>query len=122
MRKLALALAAVAAASMTAPADASIVYTAPGTAVGSTGSYTLSITTDGTIGAIQPVNITDFSILISDSHGSITLTPGNAQVGSAGVNLTASSSALTFDFSGFGYVAFQNPNLGSGQNFICFAA
>ncbi len=40
----------------------------------------------------------------------------------SGSDLSATASGLFFNFSGSGLALLQNPNVGSGINFICFAA
>jgi hypothetical protein len=102
-----------------APALAQVTYTGSGS-VGSTGTYNLSVTTDGALGSLSDSDITDFTIMITDSHGSLTLTPLNAGV-EIGGGLSATSTDLLFDFSSSGYALFQNPAPGSSENFLCFA-
>lgn len=122
MRTSAIALLACASALVsTAPALAAVTYSSGATSVGSSGSYTLSLTTDGTFGSLNSGNITDFSINISDVGGSLTLTPGNAGF-LIGGGLSATDTGLFFDYSSGGYALFQNPSPGSGQNFLCFAS
>jgi hypothetical protein len=84
-----------------------------GTAVG-------QITTDGSVGSISFSNFLSYSILLSPNPGSqFTLTNLNSSIG-ATQNLVASSTELVFDFSGSGYWLMQNPNPGSGVNYLCF--
>ena len=117
---LALTGAAVAALVPVYAADATT-YTAS-RAVGTQGSVNLSITTDSVIGNVAASDITAFTITITDlaTPGTFTLTQGNAQVGITG-GLTATATALSFDFSSNFYALFQNPSLGSAQNFYCLA-
>ena len=76
-------------------------------------SYQMSITTDDTIGALNQSNITDWTITVSDSHGSLVMTPFNSGLGfyhdifTGGDvdgfdngHLTATPTALSFDFAG----------------------
>lgn len=122
MRKSVIALLACASALVsTGPAVAAVTYTSGATSVGSSGSYTLSLTTDGTLGSLQAYNITDFAIDISDATGSLTLTPGNAGILIASGGLSASAADLFFNYNGGGYALFQSPFVGSGKNFLCFA-
>lgn len=120
MFKAAALLAGASLALFATPALAAITYTGANT-VGSSGSYTLSVTTDGTIGTIGTGNITSFNITINDSHGSITLTPLNAGA-EIGGGLSATATDLLFDFSGSGFALFQHPAPGSSEDFLCFAA
>jgi PEP-CTERM motif len=89
-----------------------------------TGSASLSITTDGTIGVLSTANITGWTIGLNEPGFSFTLqgpTSGsNSQVLVSGSALTATSTDILFDFSaGSGFALFQNPNIGSGQHFYC---
>jgi hypothetical protein len=75
---------------------------------GSAGSAVGTITTDGTLGVLNPTNVTSWDLTLTDGSSSTTLTPLNSTVGSGvgnvgGLNnadLTATSSNLLFDFSG----------------------
>ena len=91
-----------------------------------TATATLSITTDGTIGALSNSNITDWTIALSDAPDSFTLqgplSGSNSQLGIAGNALTATATGLYFNFSGSGYALFQSPGLGSSQLFYCLQA
>jgi hypothetical protein len=88
-----------------------------------------SITTDGTIGALQSGNITGWTLnLIDNLHPvyDITLTPLNSGiVEDVGSGLTASATGLSFDFSDSGAVfAIQAtlPGFFSGYHYFCFQA
>jgi hypothetical protein len=80
------------------------------------------IETDGTIGTINSGNIVDWKFDLADNGVNFTLN-GAANSGKLvqGSTLTATASALFFNFSGNGLAGFQNPFIGSGINFICFA-
>jgi hypothetical protein len=82
----------------------------------------ISITTDGTTGALTTNNITSWDILIQDSAGVVDLTPSNSQeiIEHPG-DLTASPMTLTFDFSGSNgtVLLFQSPILSGGGPFYC---
>jgi hypothetical protein len=74
---------------------------------GSAGSAVGTITTDGTLGVLNPSNVTSWDLTLTDGASSTTLTPLNSTVGSGvyntvGLNndFTATSSNLLFDFSG----------------------
>lgn len=109
---------------MSGAASANAIYTL-NLSVGS-GSATGTITTDGTQGVLGEVNILDWNIVLDGNPGDVFTLLGpasgnNSQFGLSGVGLTASATALNFDFSDAGYALFQNPVLGSGINYLCFA-
>jgi hypothetical protein len=115
----ALVSAASVAALLAAVPAAAITYTV------NVGNSTLgavgSITTDGTIGTIGTANIVNWNFALADNGVNFTLNgPANSQRLVQGATLTATASGLFFDFSGTGLALFQNPSIGSGQNFICF--
>jgi hypothetical protein len=104
-------------------ACANIIYTF-NISVG-TGSANGSITTDGTIGAIGSGNVLDWNIFLDGNPGGTftllgPLSGANSQFATTG-GLTGSASVLTFDFSSSFYALFQNPNVGSGINYFCYA-
>jgi hypothetical protein len=113
-----LAAAGVAAVLAASPA-AAIVYTI------NVGDSTLGavgfIETDGTIGTIAEANIVDWQFDLADNGVDFTLN-GAANSGKLvlGTDLSATATGLFFNFSGAGAALFQNPNIGSGINFICF--
>lgn len=75
---------------------------------GSAGSAVGTITTDGTLGVLNPTNVTSWDLTLTDGSSSTTLTPLNSTVGwgayntggVSNVDFTATSSSLLFDFSG----------------------
>ena len=75
---------------------------------GSAGSTVGTITTDGNLGVLTPIDITSWNLTLTDGSSSTILTPLNSTVGSGvgnvgglnNVDLTATSSSLLFDFSG----------------------
>ena len=87
------------------------------------GSVTGFIETDGTIGSLSTANIIDWNLLLD--NGSVMfnlLGPGsgaNSQRLISGNGFTGSLNELRYDFNTSGFVAFQNPSLGSGQNIYC---
>src|SRR6266567_100358 len=104
-------------------ASANIIYTF-NIGVG-TGSAHGSITTDGTIGALGAGNILDWNIFLDGNPGNTftllgPLSGGNSQFQTTG-GLTGSASVLTFNFSSSFYALFQNPFVGSGINYFCYA-
>lgn len=88
------------------------------------GGVTGSITTDGTIGVLSTGNITDWNLVLDDGGGTFNLlgplSGANSQRLISGSAFSATAMDLLFDFSfGSGFVLFQNPTTGSGQNFWC---
>jgi hypothetical protein len=88
-----------------------------------------SITTDGTIGALQTADILSWNLnLIDNLHTAynITLTPANSGiVEDVGSGLSASATGLSFNFSDTGAVfAIQatSPGFFSGYHYFCFQA
>jgi hypothetical protein len=73
------------------------------------GTAVLSVTTDGTIGALATANITAFDIKLTDALGMTELTNTNAQESILGANFTATVSALSYDFDavGINFVIFE---------------
>ena len=76
-------------------------------------SYEMFVMTDGTMGALNQSNITNWKVTVSDSHGSLVMTPSNSGLGfyhdifTGGDvdgfdngHLTATPTALSFDFAG----------------------
>ena len=86
------------------------------------GSYTLSLTTDNTIGVIQSGNILAYNIFVSNGTSNFTLTEGNSTTFVSGLGLTATATDLLFNFSGSGYALIQSAFVGSGGPFFCFQA
>lgn len=86
------------------------------------GSASLSITTDGTIGALTAGNIVDWMITVS-WESSFTLrgplSGSNSEVLSRGSALSATATELVYDFSGApsGFLLFQSPTIGLGGPF-----
>ena len=87
------------------------------------GSVVGSITTDGTIGSLGTANIVNWSLTLNDGVTPFNLlgpTSGNnSGVLVSGLGFTSTATGLFFDYSGGGFVLFQNPNTGSGINFWC---
>lgn len=108
------------------PAQANVTYTLLGGSVG-TGSFNGSITTDGTIGFLTATNIVDWNISLDGNPGNTFTLLGpssgnNSAYQSATDNiLFTTSTGLFADFANTGYALFQNPNIGSGGNYLCFA-
>ncbi len=90
------------------------------------GGVTGTIETDGTIGALSAANITDWNLVIDDGSSTFNLlgplSGNNSQLlVSPGVGFSATATQLLFDFGGnLGGVLFQNPNIGSSQNWYAF--
>jgi hypothetical protein len=100
-------------------ANANLIYDVNRT-VGA-GSVVGSITTDGSLGALVTGSILDWSLTLTDTGGPFFL---NGSAYSAvlvnGTAFSATATDLLFDFgAGSGFVLFQNPSIGSSQNFWC---
>lgn len=87
-----------------------------------------TITTDGTLGAVQSANITGWDLHLIDNvrpGDNSELTPANSQlVFDDGNALTASATQLSFDFGNAGgLLVFQGTTIGifSGYQYLCFA-
>lgn len=92
------ALAAMAGATVMASPSAATVYVAVRTVGASTA--TLSLTTDGTIGALKSGNILFFSVTVAGQGATETMTnpPGGTNAGIYVNDVIASATQLTFDF------------------------
>jgi hypothetical protein len=98
-----------------------ITYTVDQT-VGS-GSVTGFITTDGTIGTLDATNLVAWNLLLDDGTNTTNVVSGTSSVGDVGDDLTASPTALMFNFSGadYGYFYFNGtPPSSDGQ--LCYSA
>jgi hypothetical protein len=139
MRKVSAAIAALGAAmGVSTAAQANIVYSiSQSSTVPEVGgelsplSDTVSgtITTDGTLGFLQSSNILNYSLQINDNLRpayDVDLTPANSGIWiDTGNGLTASATALSFDFSTPGAVfIIQGTTYGfsSGYQYFCFQA
>lgn len=86
------------------------------------GSVVGTVTTDGTFGVLSTSNVTGWTLNIDDGdgNGTFTLLGGiNSNLLVIGNLLSADADSLDFDFSGSGLALFQNPSIGSGQNWWC---
>ena len=86
------------------------------------GSVIGTIETDGKTGALSTSDILAFSLTLSVGAGkaSMTIIDGvNAHEDIGGNALTATPSALDFNFSGSGFALFQSPYVGAGSNYFC---
>jgi hypothetical protein len=84
------------------------------------GGVTGTITTDGTLGALGSTNLLDWSLTLNDGAATFLLTAANSEVAFIlGAALSETTSQLLFDTANGGIVLFQNPTIGSGQNFWC---
>jgi hypothetical protein len=93
-------------------------------------SVTGSITTDGTKGPINASDITAWNLLLTD--GSLTQSlvndPSlqNSFVGSSGTDLSATATQLKYDFSGNGFLQFDNAGFANGTtillSYLCYAS
>jgi len=94
------------------------------------GSITGTITTNGTMGKLNYIEIDSFSFGVSDDNNSMSTissgkegkTPAVNEIQIGGSDLTASASALTFNFSGTdnGYLAFENTLPNGAIEIICW--
>jgi hypothetical protein len=98
----------------------------------STASVVGTITTDGTIGVLDDMNIVAFSLTLADGTYTVPITnvnggthfvaSGNAYPGtSIGSPLTATATQLLFDFTSTGFVHFQLNPVDTGTPFWCLA-
>ena len=111
-------IAAAAPAALLASAPVSAAVYAGSHSVG-TGSISLSITTDNTTGTLTQSNITDWSFLITNPGGSVTLNSSNSNFTFfSGTALSATAADLVFDFSGTGHMQWDDFGLG-GQDAYC---
>jgi hypothetical protein len=120
MRKLLLASAVALALAAAVPANssASVIFNVNET-IGA-GGVTGTITTDGTLGALAPVNLVDWKLTLNDGTATFLLTAANSEVGFAlGTALSETATQLLFDTSNGGIVLFQDPFIGSGQHWWC---
>jgi len=120
MRKVLLASALAMALAAGAPAigSASVLFNVNQT-IGA-GGVTGTITTDGTLGALATANLVDWALTLNDGATTFLLTSANSEVGFIlGKALSETASQLLFDTANGGIVLFQNPTVGSGQNFWC---
>lgn len=87
-----------------------------------------TVTTDGTFGVLATGNILDYSLLANIGASQLSLfgplSGNNSQWGIFGSSLTATATALSFDFSSdpSNWVIVQTPFIGAGSNFICLNA
>jgi len=89
-----------------------------------TGSVTGTIVTDGATGTLAQADILDWNLLLNDGSGTFTLlgplSGSNSAVLLLGTDVTATLSALLFNFSGPpGALLIQYPGIGSGMDFWC---
>lgn len=120
MRKILLASALALALAVGAPAigSASVIFNVNQT-IGA-GGVTGTITTDGTLGALGSTNLLGWSLTLNDGATAFLLTAANSEVAFIlGAALRETASQLLFDTANGGIVLFQNPTIGSGQNFWC---
>ena len=87
------------------------------------GSVVGTVETDGTIGILAGANIIGWNLSIDDGDGNgpfNLLNPGNSALLVTGSLLSATATDLVFNFAGnSGFALFQNPSIGSSQNWWC---
>ncbi len=82
-------------------------------------SVTLFITTDTNSGVLAPSDITSWDVSITDGSGSVDLTKLNSSLEYFGGGMSATSSALVFDFSATSFLYFQIGTPGDSQPYWC---
>jgi hypothetical protein len=101
-----------------APAQA-IVYT--GSHAIGTGSISISLTTDGTLGALAKSNITAWSFTMTNGGGTETIHTGNsAFTFLSGGAFQATATDIVFDYAAVGHMQWDNFGLG-GNEAYCLA-
>ena len=87
------------------------------------GSATInfSVTTNGAIGVLRQSDITSWNIAIADGAGAVDINPGNSQMRDFGAALSATATALSFNFSAsFGsLLLFEQATIGDFGPFWC---
>ena len=93
------------------------------------GSVTGSITTDGTIGMITAADITSWNLTLTEGSTSVALVNDaalqNSFVGSSGTDLSENATELLYNFSGNGFLEFDNAGFattGPPLAYLCFAS
>ncbi len=87
------------------------------------GSVVGTITTDGSFGTLTAADVTGFHLTVNGNGASVVLTDADSVVVDNGTNLTATASALLFDYSGAaGYLVFQQGSFGTGMKYYCNAS
>lgn len=90
------------------------------------GTVTGSIRTDGAVGTLTAADILSWSLLLNDGVSTFTLSGpldgNNSEVRLKGLGVSATSSALTFDYGLTGMLLFQAPTMGSSIRFLCRGA
>jgi hypothetical protein len=90
-------------------------------AVGS-GSVSGFIQTNGAVGTLSAADITNWNLLLNDGSSSFDLVGSNSQLLVGGTSFSATATDLLFNFSNSSsdFVLFQNPSIGSSENWLCF--
>lgn len=87
------------------------------------GSVTGTIRTDGNFGTLTQAEILGWTLLLNDGAGMFTLfgplSGNNSGVLLSGAGVSATASALTFNYGAGGFLLFQAPTTGSGMTFWC---
>ena len=88
-----------------------------------TATVTGTITTNGALGVLGTSDITDWDLLLAVGINNFTLlgplSGSNSGLQVSGSALSATATDLLFDFGANGFALFQNPNVGSNQNWWC---
>jgi hypothetical protein len=121
MKRLKYALAALLVGAGYAPLGHATVFSVDRT-IG-TGTVVGTITTDGTLGVLGTADVTTWDLTLSAGAASFTLlgplSGNNSALTVVGSDLSATATQLVFDFSSYGLALFQNPGIGSSQNWYC---
>ena len=114
-------IAALGLCGVAAPASAASYIVAE--TIGSTGHVNGSIVTDGATGTLTNANIISWNLLVQGGGSSITLTNANSSLSVLGTSLTATASALSFNYSNpsNSYIIFQFGGVGGGNPYWCNA-
>lgn len=102
----------------TAAIAAPITYTVDQT-IGA-GGVTGTIQTNGAIGVLTDADIIAFMLTVTGNGASVQLNQSDSIVQTQGINFSATTSNLFFDFSGpSGYLLFQQGSFGTGMKYYC---
>jgi hypothetical protein len=119
MTSLKMALLGACCAFATVPAQA-IVYTGNHTI--DTATVSVSLTTDGTVGALSMANVTAWSFTLTNPGGTVTLDNSNSNFTFlSGSSFQATATDIVFDYSVAGHMQWDNFGF-SGNNALCFDA
>lgn len=89
--------------------------------IGTVGRVTGDIVTDGTLGTLTTANFTAWNLLVQGNGASITVTNGSSNVIGTGDAVTATATAISFNYNDptYSFLGFQN--YGSSEGYWCNA-